>query len=270
MADSMARQENQPIPNPARRNSRAPVITGVVFAGGLAAAAVGAAVLGGRGQPQSVETPTPAPTGLVSEPPKTIAPATEAPKTPEPPLTNEQKIELAKKAQKESLAKGEFRLPVSQQMLDIGGRMEQGSLLPSGERDLFVVVPPNIEFVFPSLIDGKVIGVDKAGPAINVVSIQVDGGKNVVFISIANPTIKVGDMVSMGSALFRLKYDPDSAQQKTFEERGAEVKPKGTVILIGVQDTGMGNGKGFQESSLDKTTLRDSDGKPISIPTLKG
>src|SRR5258708_8219817 len=273
MPDIMTTHENAPrLPGTPKlekhKGVSRKVVGGTVVALTLAAAAGLAAINGvGRQGTQSVETPIP--TTAASEPPRPTATQTETPKTPEPSLSPQQEIDLARKAHQDALAKGEYKIPIPKNLVSIGGRIEQGTIQSNSEIDLFAIIPPNTDITFPSLVDGKVIEAHKANPLVNMIIILADG-KNLGFLSPvdSNMLVKAGDPVSIGTPLFSARYNPESVSQKNFENAG-EKKPAGTIAIIGIQDPNAWTGKGFEKLTIDKNLLNDSSGKPLTIPTIK-
>lgn len=266
----MARQERPPISsNPARRSSRAPLITGVVLVGGLVAAAVGATLLGrGQSNPEST-TPTPTP-GLVSEPPKTIVPATEAPKTPtvkptEKSLTPQELIAIIRKTQQEASSKGELKVPQPGIIVSEGGNLN----------DIFVVqtnanfstingVPSGKEISFPSLIDGVVL--ESRTINRNTTSIKIQMDKWVLDFHIPSyfaPSVQNGQKVELNSTLFTIKYDPENPVQKGFEQSGIG-SGAGTVVKIFARL--VTDAQDVSNFSTKSNIIRNQEGQPISLP----
>lgn len=251
------------------------VAVGGAIAAGILAAGIGASALGGafRGeQPQPVGTETPSAAAASSTPKETTMPSftieptaspTEKPKTPQ------ELIDIARKAHLDALARGEFRLPEPDSVLSEGGRIDQGGLTENGERDLFIVITAGKDISIPSLIDGTVIEARKANSIINLITIQ-EGTRNIniIFPVAGNMKVEKGDKVTIGKEIFSIRYDPESANQKTFENTGTDKKPQGTIAVIALQDSTAGPGSGFQELSLTKGILFDQSGNPLKIPTM--
>lgn len=215
-------------------------------------------------EPSPSSTVIPTPTGKV----EVTIPPTEKP-SPSPTekvLTNAEKIEIARNAQKEAESQGLFKIPVPQVILDKGGEVKEGQIVTGGGRNLMFTVKQEGEIVFPSQIEGTVLQARNLNRNDSYISLQYgERIVNVVFPAKGVLMVKRGDKVTMGMQLFSIQYDPNDPIQKSFEENSSEEKlPQGTVAVLGMREsTG-----GFKQLSKDNILI-DQNNKPISIPTVK-
>lgn len=266
MAEEIAMKER----NPQERRWRGPVAAIGTAALGLAAL-FGISKLTGTGEPRPVDN-TPTPSAAASLPPEktplatpTIEPTV---KPTEKPLTDQEKIELTRKAQQEALAKGQIMFPVPE-IKD--GQVTQSNLIAGQEIDLFISAPANQEVLFPALISGKIIRAGEFSRAANMITISI-GDKNlsILFPSSAQIIVKEGDSVSLGDPLFKVSNNPNSSIQKTFDSiRAKDGQPQGAIAIIGARDTRAGVGQGFEQLTIDRNVLKDTTGKPLTISAVQ-
>ncbi len=124
--------------------------------------------------------------------------------------------------QKEAADRGEVKIPIPKEVIDAGGKITVGEILPTGARLLSISVPSGTNLAFSSPIEGKVIKAQTINAATNLITIE--SGSRIW--SIYSPRVsvfkvKVGDSVSLGTLLLEVSYNPNDPTQQAFEKQSA-------------------------------------------------
>lgn len=276
MAENMAKQEKAPIvPIPTidkpKGLSRRTLIKGLAATGIVAGAGALGYVLTRPGE-QSVTPPVTAqPSAAASELP-TTAPTvkpTEKP-TPSPterPLTDQEKIDLARKVQQEAQAIKELRIPLSEALEKLGAKVEEVYVPQTNAYFLRISgLPDGKEVSFPSLIDGVVIQAGRINR--NTTTIKTQIGSSIVEYAIPNTgslLVNSGVKISLADPLFSLIYSPEDPTQKGYEQAGVGATPS---MIIKIFARSVSDAENVSNLRLESNIIKKASGEPLSIPTI--
>lgn len=185
----------------------------------------------------------------------------------ETPSLSKNMIEIARRAQQEALARGEFKFPlpeglVPERIHEIHSGYTQTSFL------VFRGQEGKEPLVFPSLVKGEVLGTGLQNTSIKTILVKTPENNflQFEFPAYGNFLVEKGVQVDLGKPLFRIKYMPKDPLQKAFAGEIGNTVPDGIIAIYYLSIDPNGNVI-FRNLSGDNLLI-GKDNKPMPIPIL--
>lgn len=184
------------------------------------------------------------------------------------PSSSKNMIEIARRAQQEALVRGEFKFPLPEVIKPVS--IDIIRYKPT-KTDVLVIRGQEREgpIIFPSLVEGKVLGTAIQDRAIRSVLIQIDDIKwmQIEFVGSGKFLTKNDAQVKLGDPIFEAEYKPtDPLQQEFALKQTGNITPD-ALIVIRYGSFNEDGSVSFQDLS-EYNLLVGEDKKAIFIPTL--